>query len=61
MITTSMSMDAPFAEVYGQGAHFLEPLGGNNAEAVALRDCLVSPDWDDLFLDLDPRGLRAGE
>ena len=34
----------------------------NNAEAIALRDWLVSHGWADLFLDLDPeRGLKAGE
>jgi hypothetical protein len=41
---------------------FLSHSSGNNAEAVALRDWLVSHGWDDLFLDLDPgRGLKAGE
>src|SRR5262245_8727871 len=41
---------------------FLSHSSGNNAEAVALRDWLVSQGWDDLFLDLDPeRGLKAGE
>lgn len=34
----------------------------NNAEAVALRDWLVSEGWSNLFLDLDPeRGIVAGE
>jgi len=33
----------------------------NNAEAIALRDWLISHGWDDLFLDLDPEhGLKAG-
>jgi TIR domain len=41
---------------------FLSHSSGNNAEAIALRDWLVSHGWDDLFLDLDPeRGLKAGE
>jgi formylglycine-generating enzyme required for sulfatase activity len=41
---------------------FLSHSSENNAEAVALRDWLVSHGWDDLFLDLDPeRGLKAGE
>jgi formylglycine-generating enzyme required for sulfatase activity len=41
---------------------FLSHSSGNNAEAVALRDWLVSHGWDDLFLDLDPqRGLKTGE
>jgi hypothetical protein len=41
---------------------FLSHSSGNNAEAIALRDWLVSYGWDDLFLDLDPeRGLKAGE
>ena len=41
---------------------FLSHSSANNAEAIALRDWLVSHGWDDLFLDLDPeRGLKAGE
>jgi formylglycine-generating enzyme required for sulfatase activity len=41
---------------------FLSHSSTNNAEAVALRDWLISHGWDDLFLDLDPeRGLKAGE
>jgi hypothetical protein len=41
---------------------FLSHSSGNNPEAIALRDWLVSHGWDDLFLDLDPeRGLKAGE
>jgi hypothetical protein len=41
---------------------FLSHSSGNNAEAIALRDWLISHGWDDLFLDLDPeRGLKAGE
>jgi formylglycine-generating enzyme required for sulfatase activity len=41
---------------------FLSHASRNNAEAIALRDWLVSHGWDDLFLDLDAaRGLRAGD
>lgn len=41
---------------------FLSHSSGNNAEAIALQDWLISHGWDDLFLDLDPeRGLKAGE
>jgi formylglycine-generating enzyme required for sulfatase activity len=41
---------------------FLSHSSVNNAEAIALRDWLISHGWDDLFLDLDPeRGLKAGE
>ena len=41
---------------------FLSHSSGNNAEAIALRDWLISHGWDDLFLDLDPeRGLKAGD
>ncbi len=41
---------------------FLSHSSANNAEAIALRDWLISQGWDDLFLDLDPeRGLKAGE
>ena len=41
---------------------FLSHSSENNAEAIALRDWLVSHGWDDLFLDLDPeRGLKVGE
>jgi CHASE3 domain sensor protein len=41
---------------------FLSHSSANNAQAIALRDWLVSHGWDDLFLDLDPeKGLRAGE
>jgi WD40 repeat protein len=41
---------------------FLSHSSANNAEAVALRDWLLSEGWDDLFLDLDPkRGIAAGE
>ena len=39
---------------------FLSHSSGNNAEAIALRDWLISHGWDDLFLDLDPeRGLKG--
>ncbi|HXT51577.1 MAG TPA: toll/interleukin-1 receptor domain-containing protein, partial [Thermoanaerobaculia bacterium] len=41
---------------------FLSHSSANNAEAIALRDWLISLGWDELFLDLDPeRGLKAGE
>ncbi len=41
---------------------FLSHSSANNAEAIALRDWMVSCGWDDIFLDLDPeRGLKAGE
>ena len=41
---------------------FFSHSSANNAEAIALRDWLVSHGWDDLFLDLDPeKGLKAGE
>src|SRR5262249_9781651 len=41
---------------------FLSHSSENNAEAIALRDWLISRGWEDLFLDLDPeRGLKAGE
>ena len=41
---------------------FISHSSANNAEAVALRDWLVSQGWEDIFLDLDPeRGLKAGE
>jgi hypothetical protein len=41
---------------------FLSHSSANNAEAIALRDWLISHGWDELFLDLDPeRGLKAGE
>lgn len=41
---------------------FLSHSSGNNAEAIALRDWLISHGWNELFLDLDPeRGLKAGE
>lgn len=41
---------------------FLSHSSANNAEAVAIRDWLISFGWEDMFLDLDPeRGLKAGE
>jgi hypothetical protein len=41
---------------------FLSHSSANNAEAMALRDWLLSQGFDDLFLDLDPeRGLKAGQ
>ena len=41
---------------------FISHSSANNAEAIALRDWLVSEGWSDLFLDLDPdRGIAAGE
>ena len=41
---------------------FLSHSSANNAEAIALRDWLLSQGFDDLFLDLDPeRGLKAGQ
>ena len=41
---------------------FLSHSSGNNAEAIALHEWLISHGWDDLFLDLDPgHGLKAGE
>lgn len=41
---------------------FLSHSVDNSAEALALRDWLVSQGWSDLFLDLDPeRGLKAGD
>ena len=41
---------------------FISHSSANNAEAVALRDWLVSQGWEDIFLDLDPeRGLKAGQ
>jgi hypothetical protein len=41
---------------------FLSHSSANHAQAIALRDWLISHGWDDLFLDLDPeRGLRPGE
>jgi len=41
---------------------FISHAGENIAEAVAVRDWLVSEGWDDIFLDTDPaRGIRAGE
>ncbi len=56
-------MDGPFAGGTTTVARiFLSHSSGNNAEAIALRDWLISHGWDDLFLDLDPeRGLKAGE
>jgi hypothetical protein len=41
---------------------FLSHSSANNAEAIAIRDWMISHGWDDVFLDLDPeRGLKAGE
>lgn len=41
---------------------FLSHSSANNAEAIALRDWMITHGWDELFLDLDPeRGLKAGE
>jgi hypothetical protein len=41
---------------------FISHSSANNAEAIALRDWLLSEGWSDLFLDLDPdRGIAAGE
>src|SRR5580698_2123026 len=42
---------------------FLSHSSTDNAQAVALRDWLVSNGWkDEIFLDLDPqRGIAAGE
>ena len=41
---------------------FLSHSSQNNAEAVAVRDWLVSEGWNDVFLDLDPeQGIKAGE
>jgi formylglycine-generating enzyme required for sulfatase activity len=41
---------------------FISHSSADNAEAIALRDWLVSEGWDDLFLDLDTdRGIAAGE
>ena len=43
-------------------AIFISHSSADNAEAIALRDWLVSEGWDDLFLDLDSdRGIAAGE
>jgi hypothetical protein len=55
-------MDESFRRRTPVSRIFLSHSSGNNAEAIALRDWLVSRGWDDLFLDLDPeRGLKAGE
>ena len=41
---------------------FISHSSGNNAEAKALSQWLISEGWDDQFLDLDPaRGITAGE
>ncbi|HEY0555540.1 MAG TPA: TIR domain-containing protein, partial [Thermoanaerobaculia bacterium] len=41
---------------------FISHSSANNAEALALRDWLVTRGWDDLFLDIDPqRGLVSGQ
>lgn len=41
---------------------FISHSSADNAEAIALRDWLISQGWSKLFLDLDPeRGLKAGE
>ena len=41
---------------------FLSHSSANNAEAIALRDWLISQGWDELFLDFDAeRGLKVGE
>lgn len=41
---------------------FISHSSVNNAQAIALRDWLVSEGWSELFLDLDPnRGIAAGE
>lgn len=40
---------------------FISHSSVNNAEAIALRDWLVSESWNDRFLNLDPkRGIVAG-
>jgi len=41
---------------------FISHSSANSAEALALRDWLVSQGWNDLFLDIHPTdGLRAGD
>jgi formylglycine-generating enzyme required for sulfatase activity len=41
---------------------FISHSSANSADAIALRDWLISEGWSDLFVDLDPdRGLKAGE
>lgn len=41
---------------------FISHSSANSAEAIALRDWLVSQGWSDLFLDFDPhRGIAAGQ
>jgi TIR domain len=41
---------------------FLSHSSADSAQAIALRDWLVSEGWNDLFLDFDPeRGIAAGE
>jgi TIR domain len=40
---------------------FLSHSSTDNAEAIAIRDWMIKHGWDDVFLDTDPRGLKAGE
>ena len=41
---------------------FLSHSSANNAEAITVRDWLITQGWNDVFLDLDPeRGLIAGQ
>jgi hypothetical protein len=41
---------------------FLSHSSANNAQAIAIRDWMITHGWNDVFLDLDPmRGLKAGE
>jgi formylglycine-generating enzyme required for sulfatase activity len=41
---------------------FLSHSSANNAQAIAVRDWMLTQGWDDIFLDLNPEsGLKAGE
>ncbi|MFO1101420.1 MAG: toll/interleukin-1 receptor domain-containing protein [Methylocystis sp.] len=41
---------------------FISHSSANNAEAIGVRDWMISQGWEDIFLDLDPeRGLTAGQ
>jgi len=40
---------------------FISHSGANDAEVVAIHDWLTGEGWDDVFLDLDERGITAGE
>jgi conflict system STAND superfamily ATPase/TIR domain-containing protein len=40
---------------------FLSHSSANNPEAVAIRDWLAGNGWNDVFLDVDPGGINAGE